>query len=329
MSKIYPFLILLILQFKISCAQFFSDQVNFDHYQSPTDNDLSNYFSGQHGFVQIQTNGITGGCLQTPDTNIWGNDNAHYCSHFAAAADTLFNVSISFFADPSQIGVGFDRAVSIWLRPHNDPNHYIIASVSHSGNLEVHSYSTFDQSVSPLGLQANNWYRLRLSVLFVYGTTMDVEFVANVDHLGPTGMGVPVQIESLGNNITDSIFLFDDDIDVSLTGARNGGAVYLDNFYYYGTRSTGSCLINTMISISSDRIQPVVKTNGTVLNISGKNLQGAYMLIYDLDGKLIQSALLESDASTFDLQHMRGSIYTVILRSDEYVYRKKVCFLKQ
>src|SRR5436190_21412952 len=68
-------------------AQFVAEDINSDNYVSPTDNDLQNHFYNS-GFgmnlTAIPANGITGGCLLPGDTNIWGNDNATYCSKFQA-----------------------------------------------------------------------------------------------------------------------------------------------------------------------------------------------------------------------------------------------------
>lgn len=78
-KSIALFVSMLIAIVKVN-AQVVDEDVHFDFYQSVTNNDFINHFNGGWGLTQIQTNGITGGCLSTPDSVNWGNDNAIYCS---------------------------------------------------------------------------------------------------------------------------------------------------------------------------------------------------------------------------------------------------------
>ena len=89
--KVLLFFTALCLVSRVS-SQPVSESVLFDNYVSTADNDFVNRFDNGTGLNQIQTNGITGGCLETPQTISWGNDNAIYCTRYKG-----------------QIGTGWDR----------------------------------------------------------------------------------------------------------------------------------------------------------------------------------------------------------------------------
>src|SRR5204863_381888 len=79
------------------------------------------------------SNGITGGCLLTNDTNIWGNDNATYCSKFKGVMDSSYAVSICFKYDTNLIHTSyFERPVSIWLVPGADWNPYFTYTIENT-----------------------------------------------------------------------------------------------------------------------------------------------------------------------------------------------------
>jgi hypothetical protein len=159
----------ILLNFNISCgySQIVTENVLFDNYISSANNDFVNYFTGGSGLSQITANGITGGCLTTPLTVNWGNDNAIYCSKYIAADSAYTNTRLSFKYDTSQINnINFDRAASIFLRPSRDFNHYVIASVNNNKRLQIISYS-WTNTPPLLNLQHNHWYEFLLNTAFV------------------------------------------------------------------------------------------------------------------------------------------------------------------
>src|SRR5262245_49774476 len=84
-------------------SQIVTEDILFDNYISATNNDFANHFTGGLGLAQITTSGITGGCLTTPNTISWGNDNAIYCSKYIGALSYYARTSISFKYDSTQI----------------------------------------------------------------------------------------------------------------------------------------------------------------------------------------------------------------------------------
>ena len=82
----------------IALAQVVNEQVNFDNYISPTDNDLANKFSlnNPNFFTQSNSGGITGGVIIPPNYLSWGNDVVRYCSTYKNELNTLMETSISF-----------------------------------------------------------------------------------------------------------------------------------------------------------------------------------------------------------------------------------------
>ena len=160
-------------------------EVHFDYYNSVTDNDFENNFDNGPGLVQIQTNGITGGCLQTPDSVDWGNANAYYCSRYAPQIGDTARTSICFKYDSTQINLpSYQRALSIWLWPNADFNHYIIASVSGNKKLELLTYSWSNNPYPDLALWHDHWYRYELRAIFQGGAGNQVVIQAEVSDLG-------------------------------------------------------------------------------------------------------------------------------------------------
>jgi len=270
-------------------------------FDSPTDL-TDHFYGGFQSLVQIPTHGVMGGCLQTPDSINWGNDNSMYCSKYAGA-DTVFETQIMFYYNDSAINPNsYDRAVSIFMRPHADPNHYIIASLSHDKKLEGLSYSTTNSSLT-LPMVNNNWYLLTLtcpiSSNFIYT-------VVKLDDLGPTGLGSATTVESFMLPFPDSLFANDDAIEVSITGSKGGGALYLDNFTFHGMKSADSCLTSAVRDISKENDLELIR-EGNELRIETNRALTGYS-VYDLSGKLINQSKVPAD-KRIDTSTLTGGIY--------------------
>jgi hypothetical protein len=323
-SKALFLLFVFIWLSRISMAQVTVEQVDFDHYISPSDNDLMRHFYGTQGLTQLPGNGITGGCLQAPDSNNWGNDNSRYCSKFSAVNDSVYAVSICFQYDATLLGAGFDRAVSVWLQPHADPNHYIIATVAHNGQTDLITYSTFTASLSPLSLQTGNWYRLTLT--FQTNSSpgpFSVHFSNKVEDLGNLGTATPVLLDSIADVMLDSIFAADDAIEVSLTGARYGGAAFLDNFSFSGIKSADSCNFTGVPEYPVPGESISFQTTGDKLMISGAGLANQQALILNTSGMVVNRYGLTKNENTVDLSSLARGIYfvAVIHNNKKSTYR--------
>ncbi|MBK5285000.1 MAG: hypothetical protein JJE25_06325, partial [Bacteroidia bacterium] len=224
-------------------SQIITEDVLFNNYNSSSDNDLVNRFTGGLGLTQITTNGITGGCLTTPNTVSWGNDNAIYCSKYIAASTYYAKTGLYFKYDTTQINtVNFDRAVSIFLRPGADFNHYVIASVNYDKRIQIVSYA-WANNPPLLNLLQDHWYALTLTATFTGGLPGDeIDLVAAVDDYGLTGLSMPVTVNTSIGTINDSILFGDSAIQVSFTASAWGGAKYIDNFIFNGIKSPDSCI---------------------------------------------------------------------------------------
>lgn len=290
-------------------SQIVTEDVYFNNYVNSLDNDLNNHFYGMQSLIQIPSNGITGGCLQVADSNNWGNDNSRYCSRYMSVEDSINTTSICFKYNAALLANGFDRATSIWVQPHNDPNHYIIATVSHSRKLEMYSYSAFTASVSPINLQTGNWYKLEL--IFSYASSPNpftLTYSSKLEDLGPSGMSSPVLLDSIGEAIQDSIFSTDDRIEVSITGARFGGAEFLDNLHFEGIKSSDSCIFTGIYS-AFDKDQIRYKLDANVLFISGYSLPGKEINVVNLAGELVMKTKLTSQETYLDISELKNGMY--------------------
>ncbi len=177
----------------VASGQVVNEVVDFNFYASPTNHDFVNHFNNGLGLSQITTNGITGGCLVTPATMNWGNDDAVYCSKYIADSGSYCKTYISFKYDTTLFNSsGFDRAVSIFLRPSADFNHYIIASVSHTHRIELLTYSWTNSPGPLLNLVHDHWYEFILRVPFTGGASGDqVDINTAVMDLGISGLDPP------------------------------------------------------------------------------------------------------------------------------------------
>jgi hypothetical protein len=235
---------LLLLYSHITYSQIVTETVAFDNYVSASDNDFVNFFSVGTGLNMITTNGITGGCLETPLTVNWGNDNAVYCSKYIAVPLNHSTTKLSFKYDSAMVNTAnFDRAASIFLRPSADFNHYIIASVTHDKRLQIVSYS-YANTPPLLNLLDNHWYELSLTTVYVSNApTYQINVSAAVNDLGITGQSTPVNLSISNGTLYDSLFVGDSAVQVSFTAALWGGARYVDNFHYEGLKSADSCAV--------------------------------------------------------------------------------------
>ncbi len=304
------------------------ETIDFDNYISPVDNDLLNHFYGMQTLVQIPSQGITGGCLQVPDSNNWGNDNSRYCSKYKSVEDSTYTTSFCFYYDASLISAGFDRAASIWIQPHTDPNHYIIASVSHQAKIEINTYFSFNASTNPMTLQSNNWYKLILG--FSYGSlpsNYTVSFYSSVVDLGVNGTSSPITVDSVSGLIVDSVLALDDAIEVSLTGARYGGGRYFDNFRFEGIKSADSCNFTSVKPIANLESIQLYTADG-VLYAKGIDAIGKQIDVYDSTGKKLLSTKLFSDENALKISDFAPGMYYTSIYDSRQKFNSKFILIR-
>lgn len=241
MHKIFTLIISLFFFGKLN-AQIITEDVHFDFYQSASFNDFQNYFNGFTTITQIQNNGITGGCLLLQDSIDWGNDRGIYCSTFNPQNGDTSVTGISFKYDTSGINTNsFQRATTIFIHPSADPNHYIIATVSGTKKLELITYGWVNTPYPSLNLLHNHWYRYVLT--FASNTnTFQVYIKAEVFNLGLNGTSSPVLLNLSSHTVTDNILAIDTSINVAISGAKYGGAIYLDDFRFKGRKGFSNCI---------------------------------------------------------------------------------------
>jgi len=306
----------------IASAQMVSETVDFDYYTSSTDNDFENRFDNGLGLIQIQTDGITGGCLQTPTTIAWGNDNAVYCTRFKGVIGETYITGICFKYDTSQFNnINFDRPVSLWMKPYVDPNHYIVASVLDTRRIQIISYSA--TSTSPvMQLQQGHWYNLLLTTDFVGGIAGDgIDIGAQVNDLGLSGGDPPIPVSFTNTPLNDSIMIADTSIEVSITGTSWGGAQYLDNFRFDGIKSYDNCITTAVEEYSSRDI--FSSLNGTTLVINTGTVTTGVIEIHDVQGKKLAEKKITSEITTFETNGIPSGVYFLSVRNERINLTKK------
>jgi hypothetical protein len=307
----------------IASAQMVSETVDFDYYTSSTDNDFENRFDNGTGLMQIQTNGITGGCLQTPQTIFWGNDNAVYCTRFKADLGVVYTTGICFKYDTSQFNnINYDRPASVWMKPYVDPNHYIIASVLDSRQIQIVSYSATGSSPTMQLLQGH-WYNLLLNTSFAGGAQGDeIGINAQVNDLGIAGTDPPIPVSFANATLHDSIMMADTSIEVSITGTSWGGAQYLDNFRFDGMKSSDNCIFTAVEENSPENIQ--VAMNGSMLTVNTGNIQNGTIEIYDMRGNLLAEKKISTGPTKIEISGMASGIYLLSIKNEKYSVTKKI-----
>jgi hypothetical protein len=323
MKKTYTLFLGFLLSMSLTLhAQFVAESVNFDNYVSPTDNDLQNHFYNSGlgmNLTAIPTNGITGGCLLPGDTNIWGNDNATYCSKLQGGIGFGGGVAISFKYDTSQIHTNhFERPVSIWLVPSSDWNHYVIGTISRAKKFEQISYSWVNPTSPTLPLQHGYWYKFNISISFTGGVTGDqVDVTSNAFNLGTSGTDPQILIGSYSGSFNDSILVADSAISVSINGARWGGAIYLDNFEFEGYKSSDSCTTPVGInesSIGNPDLNYSIKDN--MLHVfCDHDYDNGVLEIMNVSGQKLRTSKLTAASSDIDLSEFSNGLYFLTVRT--------------
>lgn len=296
-------------------AQPVTETILFDNYVSPSDNDLVNNFSGSILLTPISSNGITGGCLEVPTTESWGNNNAIYCSKYMNSSLYSNNTRISFKYDSTQINaINYDRAVTIYLNPIADFNHYVIASITYDKKIQIVSYFAANNPF-PVNLIHNHWYEFILSTSYdmpipaIYEVTAE----AQLNDLGPTGLTPPIPAGNSDIVFTDSLLYVDTAVRVSFSGTSWGGAKYLDNFQFQGIKSADSCNATTGIpAVTNDGVEVFFSDNIIECTSTHKEL---LLELYSISGQNIFSKKLSSGHSSVSMNELANGLYFMKLET--------------
>lgn len=320
MKTLIPTVILFILTMGTSISQSVTENILFDNYVSSTDNDLVNNFSGNILLTPITTNGITGGCLATPTTESWGNNNTIYCSKymnstFISNTDTR----ISFKYDTTQLNpINYDRAVSIYLNPEADFNHYVIASITSDKKIQIVSYFAANNPV-PVNLIHNHWYEFILSTSFgmPIPALYEITAEAQLNDLGLTGITPPIPAGNSDIVFTDSLLFVDTAVQVSFSGTAWGGAKYIDNFRFEGFKSADSCNAPTGIATVIDSGVEVFVSGNTIECTSSHEKLMLY--VYSISGQLLFSEEIHKGHSSIPINTLRNGLYLLYVSQDASV----------
>ncbi len=295
-------------------AQIVTEDVNFDFYQSATNNDFANNFNGITGITQIQTNGITGGCLLLEDSIDWGNDRGIYCSAYKPQSGDTTITSISFKYDSSTVILtALQRAMTIWMHPWADPNHYVIATISHEKKIELITYAWVNQ-FPPVNLISQHWYKYTLSTAF-FPSAFQVYIKAEVFDLGLSGTAIPALISFADHTITDNVLSVDTAIQVAISGATYGGGIYLDDFSFHGRKGYSNCVVNTGISETAGgkniMVYPTQAENNLHI-IRNDNSTGMMIItIFNLAGGKLKEQTIEQTKTELDISSLSNGIYFI------------------
>ncbi|HMT27874.1 MAG TPA: hypothetical protein PKD91_01210 [Bacteroidia bacterium] len=329
MKIIFRTLILLFLTTSVAYSQPVTENILFDNFISTTDNDLENYFSGNTLLTQITTNGITGGCLTTPTTESWGNNNAVYCSKYIDSTSYSNSTRISFKYDSTQLNsINYDRAVSIFLRPSADFNHYIIGSITSDKKIQVVSYFAANNPFQ-VNLLHNHWYEFILNTSYttpapVYQVAVD----AQLNDLGITGLTPPIPAGNSSLTFTDSLLYVDTAVEVSFSGTLWGGASYIDNFHFEGMKTPNGCIISTGLSTLDSNV-PQIYFSGNSIHIANNDHEMEYAILA-VSGQVILTGKIKDKETVIPINALTNGVYLMRLTdtSDNFQMMKKLSIVK-
>jgi hypothetical protein len=255
-----------------------------------------------------------------------------YCSKYVADSGSYCKTYVAFKYDTTLYNSsGFDRAVSIFLRPQTDFNHYIIASVSHAHRIEILTYSWTNSPGPLLNLVHNRWYEFAIQANFTGGSQGDqIDISSLVKDLGTSGQGPPIPVNSALGTFNDSVLFADTAIEVSFTATSDGGAKYIDNFQFEGIKSADSC-----ISIPTGI--PEKPANDFSAFVSGNKLtvrcsefgDKSEITIYNIAGKKFfsQKRIAKSQQQDIDVSDWVDGIYFVRLKTLQSTSVRRIAIL--
>jgi hypothetical protein len=317
--------LLLTTPFHPVFSQQVTETISFDTYISSTDNDLVNNFSGAIGLNQVTTGGITGGCVTVPLTVNWGNDNAIYCSSYLNANQHVTTTRISFLYDSTQVnGANYDRAVTLFLRPSVDYNHYVIASITYDKKIQIVSYSWVN-NMPIIILQHLHWYEFILTTeVLSVSPLWQLSVNAQVTDLGLTGQLPPIPVGSSGGTFSDSIFTTDPAIEVSFTASQWGGAQVIDNFIYQGIKSPDSCTATAVNFIPESPISILYHNNTIMVQ---NCTPGTEIMLTGMDGRMVYQAIATEKEFSLPVSCYKPGIYVLHARMGGYISSVKIPML--
>lgn len=326
-------IVLILFPGKQLQAQVVTEDVHFDFYQSAANNDFANYFNGLTTITQSQTNGITGGCLLLTDSIDWGNDRGIYCSAYHPLSGDTTVTAVSFKFDSTTIHVNsFQRAMTIFMHPWSDPNHYVIATVSGTKKLELITYGWVNTPYPSLNLLHNHWYRYLLTTAF-NATGFQVYIKAEVYDLGTSGISTPLFVNSSSHTITDNFLAVDTAIQVAISGAKFGGGIYLDDFHFHGRKGISNCVINTGFDENKApeeiRIYPAVVRKDLTIIRNDKSTGPMKVSIFNLMGEKLLLYETNKIKSEIDISSFANGIYIVNCETKTRNANAKIILNKQ
>ena len=286
----------------IALAQVVNEQVNFDNYISPTDNDLANKFSlnNPNFFTQSNSGGITGGVIIPPNYLSWGNDVVRYCSTYKNELNTLMETSISFKYNSALINPNAqERLAVIWLEGNDN---HSIGFYLNRNILSVTAYN-YAQSSNLSTLINGHWYKMATQYKSIGGNFGDQAYAkVEIFDLGMDGNGNPTSVGIHEANIYDAQLVNNTHFVIELAGAKWGGSEFLDNFTFSGKKFSNICN-----PLSTENINKEIKLSAypiptnKILNILNPKNGASKIEIFDTNGKLILNKGIVNSENTISL----------------------------
>jgi type IX secretion system substrate protein len=330
--------------FSIASIAQVAENIYFDGYVSPSSNDFTNYFSEVNapsalsGLIQINDNGITGGCLRTPPVFTPGAE-VRYCAKYRNHIGATLTTGISFkwntgLINPST-GPFISSAVITLVSSHSTPSlpSYISGSVDSMGVVWICNASGSGGCASSEGsgvaltsfLTDGHWYNLVLGITTIGGPSNDLIGISvKIYDIGTSGTSSPTLVNSFGETNPNEAMAQDTAIGVEIKGSASGGCQYIDNFSFQGFKGAGNCITNGVPQITVDRdfalSEPAPNPSNENVRIDyrlPKNIEQGVISLYNTNGQIVNSYLVTNKNNWVSLDNslLPTGIYYYLLRA--------------
>lgn len=318
--KKHLFFLVTIFSANFLLSQIVNEEVTFDNYISSSNNDLSQKFifgaySTPNFISQINYGGITGGAL-VPPNSVTLNDFILYCSTYKNVLNNIMETSISFKYNSTLINPNVQNNIlEIALR--GDLYQYPIAFNLDKNYLRINVYNNYMAPKNLQNLIDGHWYKIVTQYKPIGGDFGDQGFVkAEVFDIGTAGDATPQSIGSLEGNIYDlQLITKSSYFGVRISSTKWGGAEYLDNFKFNGSKFSNYCGQMSTIEYNEKNVLSAfpIPASKTLTIVNPRN--GANKIeVFDTIGKLVLN-------KTFTNSEDKISLNIENLPRGTYIYR--------
>lgn len=292
--------------------------VNFDNYLSVTDNDLVNNFEAGSPFVQIDSNGISGGALVPPA--IGGNFAILKRKYQVQSNNSSFSVYFKYYDSLDKVAGSFTVELKLDLKSAvtgNALSSYVQAYVYKNSLVVGNTGSKQSINFTSTPLKSGHWYQLVMNLGLADGqdSLRANTYLYDYGTDGKTFSGVFKSI--IGQFIYAQGFSDPQTyVDVDMIASKGGGTALLDNY---------NVASNFPLSVS-DKVKNEVlirSDNRTVINIGNPRSGRVSYQLYDMSGHVLRKGYAYG-AQVINIEDLPPAMYFLKVSEGALINTKKI-----